>query len=111
MRTVLPMTRFYLPLTLVFLDLVAALAVARPTLAESRVAALELGGPREADAPCYGVAGAPESTSCHSMHRHRSSDKSVAGAGVILAGLAAAIFTAVFEYIRVTRKRSSESKV
>lgn len=36
---------------------------------------------------------------------HSSSDKSVAGGGVIIGGLATAIFAAVFCYIRVTRKR------
>ncbi|XP_048127417.1 uncharacterized protein LOC125312653 [Rhodamnia argentea] len=37
--------------------------------------------------------------------KHRSSDKSVAGGGVIIGGLVTAIFAAVFCYIRVTRKR------
>ncbi|KAF8043094.1 hypothetical protein BT93_A1441 [Corymbia citriodora subsp. variegata] len=37
--------------------------------------------------------------------KHRSSDKSVAGGGVIIGGLVTAIFAAVFCYIRVTRKK------
>ncbi|KAI3439807.1 uncharacterized protein J3R85_004199 [Psidium guajava] len=40
-----------------------------------------------------------------SATKHRSSDKSVAGGGVIIGGLVTAVFAAVFCYIRVTRKR------
>lgn len=39
------------------------------------------------------------------LGKHRSTDKSVAGGGVIIGGLVTAIFAAVFCYIRVTRKR------
>ncbi|KAJ7981358.1 putative Basic helix-loop-helix DNA-binding superfamily protein [Quillaja saponaria] len=39
------------------------------------------------------------------MGKHHSTDKSVAGGGVIIGGLITAIFAAVFCYIRVTRKR------
>lgn len=41
------------------------------------------------------------------MGKHHSTDKSVAGGGVILGGLVTATFAAVFCYIRVTRKRDS----
>ncbi|KAL6287440.1 hypothetical protein ACE6H2_011830 [Prunus campanulata] len=37
--------------------------------------------------------------------KHHSSDKSVAGGGVIIGGLVTTIFAAVFCYIRVTRRR------
>ncbi|KAL2328310.1 hypothetical protein Fmac_021737 [Flemingia macrophylla] len=41
------------------------------------------------------------------LGRHHSTDKSVAGGGVIIGGLVTAIFAAVFCYIRVTRKRDT----
>ncbi|CAL9107864.1 unnamed protein product [Musa textilis] len=106
-------------LGLLVLDIAATLAVARPKPAESRVTALDLGGPHSASAPSQsassrvgesGVAGAPEGAA-RIGKRHRPFDKSIAGAEVILGGLATAIFAAIFAYIRVTRKRSSENKV
>ncbi|RWW27424.1 hypothetical protein GW17_00008138 [Ensete ventricosum] len=109
-----PMARLLL-LGLLVLDLVATLAVARPTPAESRVTELDLGGSHSASAPSVsaspgggdsGIAGAPEGAG----KRRRPLDKSIAGAEVMLGGLATAIFAAVFAYIRVTRKRSSETK-
>ncbi|MED6205000.1 hypothetical protein PIB30_013996 [Stylosanthes scabra] len=39
---------------------------------------------------------------------HSTTDKSVAGGGVILGGLVTATFAAVFCYIRVTRKRNTD---
>ncbi|KAL2331789.1 hypothetical protein Fmac_019370 [Flemingia macrophylla] len=42
------------------------------------------------------------------LGKHHSTDKSVAGGGVILGGLVTVIFAAVFCYIRVTRKRDSD---
>ncbi|KAF9591841.1 hypothetical protein IFM89_008491 [Coptis chinensis] len=39
---------------------------------------------------------------------HHSTDKSVAGGGVILGGLATTFFVSVFCYIRVTRSKSGE---
>ncbi|XP_052174331.1 uncharacterized protein LOC127789500 [Diospyros lotus] len=45
-----------------------------------------------------------ETTSHH--RRHRPNDKSVAGGGVILGGLATTFLVAVFCYIRATRRRS-----
>lgn len=52
----------------------------------------------------YEVVEAPE---YRRLGKHRSSDKSVAGGGVIIGGLVTAIFAAVFSYIRVTRKRGT----
>lgn len=43
------------------------------------------------------------------LGKHHSSDKSVAGGGVIIGGLVTAIFAAVFCYIRVTRKRDGQN--
>ncbi|KDP32228.1 hypothetical protein JCGZ_13835 [Jatropha curcas] len=45
------------------------------------------------------------------LGKHHSSDKSVAGGGVIIGGLVTAIFAAVFCYIRVTRKKGSDDLV
>ncbi|KAF1859241.1 hypothetical protein Lal_00009825 [Lupinus albus] len=39
--------------------------------------------------------------------KHHSTDKSVAGGGVIIGGLVTATFATVFCYIRVTRKRET----
>ncbi|KAI9094247.1 hypothetical protein K1719_026829 [Acacia pycnantha] len=52
----------------------------------------------------YEVAEAP---GYRRLGKHHSSDKSVAGGGVIIGGLVTAIFAAVFCYIRVTRKRQT----
>ncbi|KAK7342162.1 hypothetical protein VNO80_25105 [Phaseolus coccineus] len=41
------------------------------------------------------------------LGKHHSTDKSVAGGGVIIGGLVTAIFAAVFCYIRVTRRRDT----
>ncbi|CAJ1979006.1 unnamed protein product [Sphenostylis stenocarpa] len=50
------------------------------------------------------LAEAPQS---RRLGKHHSSDKSVAGGGVIIGGLVTAIFAAVFCYIRVTRRRDT----
>jgi len=42
------------------------------------------------------------------LGKHHSTDKSVAGGGVIIGGLVTAIFAAVFCYIRVTRRRDTK---
>uniref|UniRef100_A0A6M2EGA8 Transmembrane protein n=1 Tax=Populus davidiana TaxID=266767 RepID=A0A6M2EGA8_9ROSI len=42
------------------------------------------------------------------LGKHHSYDKSVAGGGVIIGGLATATFAAVFCYIKVTRKRHGD---
>ncbi|WOL03434.1 hypothetical protein Cni_G12154 [Canna indica] len=102
--------------TVLLLHLIAALASARPAPAESKVESLQLGGPHLANAPSSSseepdAAGAPDSPLRHGKHHHRPFDKSIAGAEVIVGGLAAAIFVAIFAYIRVTRKRSQEGKV
>ncbi|KAK4437317.1 hypothetical protein Salat_0065600 [Sesamum alatum] len=52
---------------------------------------------------------APTESESRKMGKHRSSDKSVAGGGVIIGGLVTAIFAAVCCYIRVTRRRPAES--
>lgn len=50
---------------------------------------------------------AAEAPQIRRLGKHHSTDKSVAGGGVIVGGLVTAIFAAVFCYIRVTRKRDS----
>ncbi|KAJ6297561.1 hypothetical protein OIU78_023174 [Salix suchowensis] len=57
--------------------------------------------PGEAEAEAPGI---------RRLGKHHSSDKSVAGGGVILGGLVTAIFAAVFCYIRVTRKRHGHQR-
>lgn len=49
-------------------------------------------------------------TAATTVTKHRSSDKSVAGGGVIIGGLVTAIFATVFCYIRVTRKRDGAAR-
>nr|XP_027063821.1 uncharacterized protein LOC113690194 [Coffea arabica] len=53
------------------------------------------------------IAEAPDQVVVRKMSKHHSTDKSVAGGGVIIGGLVAAVFAAVYCYIRVTRKESS----
>lgn len=53
------------------------------------------------------AAEAPDEAVARKLAKHHSTDKSVAGGGVIIGGLVAAIFAAVYCYIRVTRKKSS----
>lgn len=99
---------------LVSLDLVTNLVLARSMPLETRVA-LEFGRHGEAIAPSGAatpngerkIASGPEQ---HVKHHHRSFDKSVAGAHVILGGLVVAIFAAAVAYIWVTRKRTSSNK-
>ncbi|TKY48790.1 hypothetical protein E2542_SST26212 [Spatholobus suberectus] len=50
---------------------------------------------------------AAEAPDIRRLGKHHSTDKSVAGGGVILGGLVTVTFAAVFCYIRVTRKRDS----
>ncbi|KAE8654807.1 putative FASCICLIN-like arabinogalactan protein 21 precursor [Hibiscus syriacus] len=63
--------------------------------------------PREAEEPTASStietreAEAPE---IRRLGKHHASDSSMAGGGVIIGGLATAVFLAVFAYIRVTRK-------
>lgn len=44
------------------------------------------------------------------LGRRHSTDKSVAGGGVIIGGLVTAVFAAVYCYIRVTRRRPNDEK-
>ncbi|KAB5512883.1 hypothetical protein DKX38_029911 [Salix brachista] len=66
------------------------------------------GGGRPALSPLQAEkeSGEAEAPGIRKLGKHHSSDKSVAGGGVILGGLVTAIFAAVFCYIRVTRKRN-----
>ncbi|KAK9284398.1 hypothetical protein L1049_023569 [Liquidambar formosana] len=71
-----------------------------------------------ADGPVFSPAESPEGKeergevaegpAIRRLAKHHSSDKSVAGGGVIIGGLVTAIFAAVFCYIRVTRKRDGD---
>ncbi|KVH95960.1 hypothetical protein Ccrd_001961 [Cynara cardunculus var. scolymus] len=46
----------------------------------------------------------------HSEKHHHSSDRSVAGGGIIIGGLATVTFAAVYCYIRVTRRKEGENR-
>ncbi|XP_022151558.1 uncharacterized protein LOC111019472 [Momordica charantia] len=46
----------------------------------------------------------------HQHHNHKASDKSIAGGGVILGGLATTFLVAIICYIRATRRSNSEVK-
>ncbi|CAL9107872.1 unnamed protein product [Musa textilis] len=95
-------------LGMLILDLVAMVAGARPTPTESRVIALVLSGPHSASAPSLSARpSGGESGPALIGKCHRPLDKSIAGAEVMLGGLA----TAIFAYIRVTRKTSSETEM
>ena len=50
---------------------------------------------------------AAEAPEIRKLGKHHSTDKSVAGGGVIIAGLVTAIFGAVVCYIRVTRRKDT----
>lgn len=63
-----------------------------------------------ADQPVSGVAESSqvaEAPDIRRLGKHRSTDKSMAGGGVILGGLVTTIFAVVFCYIRVTRRRDA----
>lgn len=70
-------------------------------IAERPVSSEEEGGTKVAEAQ------APENE-IRRLGKHRYTDKSMAGGGVIIGGLVTAIFAAVFCYIRVTRKRNND---
>ncbi|KAL4201809.1 hypothetical protein AMTRI_Chr02g260550 [Amborella trichopoda] len=50
-----------------------------------------------------------QSPTARRLGRHHTSDKSVAGGGVILGGLATTVIIAVFAYIRVTRSNGGQT--
>ncbi|KAL1560755.1 hypothetical protein AAHA92_10930 [Salvia divinorum] len=52
---------------------------------------------------------APAEWESGKIGKHHSSDKSVAGGGVIIGGLVTAIFAAVYCYIRVTRRKQTDN--
>ena len=96
----------------VIANAIVTLATARPFAVMLHTTAVQLHGHGGAHPPLangmeLGIGGAPEMA----LHpKHRPSDKSIAGAEVILGGLATAIFAAIFCYIRVTRQRDEEEK-
>ncbi|CAL9078306.1 unnamed protein product [Musa textilis] len=83
------------------LELILGLAVARLTPAES---------PPPSVSPDGGEPGLLSPAALRLAQHHRTSDKSIAGAEVILGGFATLVFGAIFAYIRVTTKRSSDNK-
>lgn len=64
-------------------------------------------GPSSSEKEGESKAEAAESPHIRRLGKRHSSDKSVAGGGVIIGGLVTAAFAAVFCYIRVTRNRDS----
>lgn len=78
-----------------------------PSISDPPASSESMGQSPEAESGEYGFAGAPTN---RKFGKHRgSTDMSVAGGGVIVGGLAMAIFATIFAYIRVTRRKSRES--
>lgn len=102
---------------LVAASILATLATARPFAVMSHTTAIELHGhrggahPPSAHLPSDGMGSGTGGTPEAAVHaRHRPFDRSIAGAEVILGGLATATFAAIFCYIRVTRQRDEEDE-
>ncbi|OAY63635.1 hypothetical protein ACMD2_12445, partial [Ananas comosus] len=104
-------------------DIVTTLATARSFPTVDRTTAIQIDRPMVADPPSsssssYAVTSsasfesrpAEGPASFHPHVKHRPFDRSLAGGKIILGGLAAAIFAAVFCYIRITRRKSGEPK-
>ncbi|XP_055801902.1 uncharacterized protein LOC129871063 [Solanum dulcamara] len=85
---------------------VAESRIANPSFFKGRIAELFVEGENEIGEGPSG-AEAPESNNILKLRHHHSTDKSVAGGGVIIGGLVTAIFAAVYCYIRVTRKKEN----
>ncbi|KAJ8466687.1 hypothetical protein OPV22_029239 [Ensete ventricosum] len=83
------------------LELILGQVLARLTPAET---------PSLSVSPDRGEPGLLSPAALRLAQRHRTPDKSIAGAEVILGGFATVVFGAIFAYIRVTRKRSSDTK-
>ncbi|CAL9144541.1 unnamed protein product [Musa hybrid cultivar] len=83
------------------LELILGQAAARLTPAET---------PSSSVSPDGGEPGLLSPAALRLAQHHRTSDKSIAGAEVILGGFATLVFGAIFAYIRVTRKTSSDNK-
>ncbi|ONK74682.1 uncharacterized protein A4U43_C03F9060 [Asparagus officinalis] len=101
---------------LVIANFIATLATARPLLMMVHTTALELHSHGKAHPPSSssplnfyesGIAHSPEKAM---LAKHQPFDRSIAGAEVILGGLATTIFAAIFCYIRVTRQRTEEEE-
>ncbi|XP_010543892.1 PREDICTED: uncharacterized protein LOC104816660 [Tarenaya hassleriana] len=90
--------------------LLTCAAVAASSLAESMpplAVARKIGGHLPSQ---EGKAPAPaEEAEVRRSHHHSTVDRSVAGGGVILGGLATTFLVAVFCYIRATRKHSARN--
>lgn len=70
--------------------------------------ALSSAAERAGDENKEAEAEAPAEWESRKIGKHHSSDKSVAGGGVIIGGLVTAIFAAVYCYIRVTRRKHAD---
>lgn len=68
-----------------------------------------LSADREDDDEREVAAEAPTEWESRKIGKNHSSDKSMAGGGVIIGGLLTATFAAVYCYIRVTRKKHTET--
>lgn len=79
--------------------------IADPPSGKEPLTSAERAGDEESEAAAEG----PAEWENRKIVKHHSSDKSVAGGGVIIGGLVTAIFAAVYCYIRVTRRRHSDN--
>lgn len=85
-------------------------AAAEPAPSVAKASEHKEESPAVSAAAAEAPAGVEAAAAAAAATKHRSTDKSVAGGGVIIGGLVTAFFAAVFCYIRVTRKRDGGAR-
>lgn len=85
-------------------------AAAEPAPSFAKASEHKEQSPAVSAAAAEAPAGVEAAAAAAAATKHRSTDKSVAGGGVIIGGLVTAFFASVFCYIRVTRKRDGGAR-